>query len=190
MGDVGGERYSKRTFSPQRYESRVLSSYGHPVPVINGQLQATGAQAEAIVKTADFSEMSDLFVLDLTKGYPVPGLTKLTRTFTYHRDGKTSFEVLDEMQASASLTFGTVLMTFGTVERKTADTFQIQDDHRAILVRLDTGGLPWTVKEEVLDEDMMVAGRKPRRLYIELNEPAQTARIKYVVTPLPSTASH
>jgi hypothetical protein len=189
MGDVGGERYSKRTFSPQRYESSVLSSYGHPVPVVNGQLQATGAQAEAIVKTADFSETSDLFVLDLTKGYPAPGLTKLTRTFTYRRAGKTSFEVLDEMKSSAPLTFGTVLMTFGTVERKTDDTFQIQDDHRAILVRFDTGGLPWTVKEEVLDEDMMAA-RKPRRLYIELKEPAQTARIKYVVTPLSSTADN
>ena len=183
MGDPGGEKYTKRTFGPHRYDSKLLSSYGHPVPVVNGQLQATGRQAEAKITTADFSEKTDIFALDLTKGYPVPGLTELKRTFTYHREAKTSFEVLDEMKASAPLTFGTTLITYGTVERKSNDTFQINEGRREILVRFETGGIPWSVKEEVIDEDAL-EGRKPRRLYIELKEPAQNARIKYSVTPI------
>ncbi|MFZ4776062.1 MAG: GDSL-type esterase/lipase family protein [Terrimicrobiaceae bacterium] len=189
MGDPGGEKYTRRTFGPRRYDSKLLSSYGHPVPVVNGQLQATGRQAEAKILSADFSEKTDIFALDLTKGYPVPGLTELKRSFTYHRDGKTSFDVLDEMKASAPLTFGTTLITYGTVEKKGDDTFLITEGRRQILVRFDTGGLPWSVKEEVLDEEAM-EGRKPRRLAIELNEPAQTARIKYSVIPIPIIADN
>ncbi len=189
MGDPGGEKYTRRTFGPRRYDSKLLSSYGHPVPVVNGQLQATGRQAEAKILSADFSEKTDIFALDLTKGYPVPGLTELKRTFTYNRDGMTSFDVLDEMKASAPLTFGTTLITYGTVEKKGDDTFLITEGRRQILVRFDTGGLPWSVKEEVLDEETMDE-RKPRRLTIELKEPAQNARIKYIVTPIPAIADN
>ncbi len=180
-GDVGGERYTARTFSPQRYDSKVLNSYGHPVPVINGQLQATGKQAAATVEEADFSEESDVFGLDLTKGYPVPGLSKVKRTFIYHRDGKTSLEILDEMTASTPLTFGTALMSFGTMVKKTDDSFIIHAGRRAVLVRVDTGGIPWSLKEEPINEDTT---RKVTRIGIDLASPVQTATIKCTITPL------
>ena len=45
--DPGNEVYTRRTFSPQRYESKVLNSYGHPVPVVAGKLQQPGRQAQA-----------------------------------------------------------------------------------------------------------------------------------------------
>src|ERR1019366_1830240 len=47
--DPGGEVYTKRTFGPHRYESKVLSSFGHAVPVIGGQLQRTGAAARGVI---------------------------------------------------------------------------------------------------------------------------------------------
>ena len=45
--DPGGEIYTARTFSARRYDSKVLNSYDHAVPVIGGQLQRTGADAQA-----------------------------------------------------------------------------------------------------------------------------------------------
>jgi len=45
--DPGSEVYTARTFSSHRYESKVLNSFGHPVPVIAGKLQQTGGQARA-----------------------------------------------------------------------------------------------------------------------------------------------
>ena len=39
LADPGTEIYTKRTFTEHRYDSPVLNSYGHPVPVIGGQLQ-------------------------------------------------------------------------------------------------------------------------------------------------------
>jgi hypothetical protein len=47
--DPGSEVYTARTFSARRYESQVLNSYGHPVPLVAGQLQRTGRKAEARV---------------------------------------------------------------------------------------------------------------------------------------------
>jgi len=43
--DPGGEVYTARTFSNRRYESNVLNSFGHPVPMVAGKLQKTGRQA-------------------------------------------------------------------------------------------------------------------------------------------------
>ena len=43
--DSGGEVYTSRTFSGRRYESKILNSWGHPVPVIGGALQRTNGDA-------------------------------------------------------------------------------------------------------------------------------------------------
>jgi hypothetical protein len=41
--EPGVETYTARTFSRRRYESQLLSSFGHPVPVVAVKLQRTGA---------------------------------------------------------------------------------------------------------------------------------------------------
>ena len=43
-GDPGGTRYTGLTFSAKRYTIPLLSSYGHPVPVLNGCYQEPGRQ--------------------------------------------------------------------------------------------------------------------------------------------------
>jgi len=64
--DPGSETYTRRTFSPRRYESGVLNSFGHPVPRVAGQLQETGAKAAARVLKTDFTDAADTLVLDLS----------------------------------------------------------------------------------------------------------------------------
>jgi hypothetical protein len=87
-GDPGREVYTKRTFSDRRYESKVLNSYGHPVPVIAGRLQQVGREFEAKVVKTDFAEGRDEIVYDLTKGYNAPGLKSLVRRMVFdRRDG-------------------------------------------------------------------------------------------------------
>jgi hypothetical protein len=88
-GDPGREVYTKRTFSDRRYESKVLNSYGHPVPVIAGRLQQVGREFEAKVVKTDFAEDRDEIVYDLAKGYDVPGLKSLVRRMVFDRKGGT-----------------------------------------------------------------------------------------------------
>ena len=54
--DPGSEVYTARTFSAQRYESKLLNSFGHPVPVVAGQLQQTGREAHAEVLATEFTD--------------------------------------------------------------------------------------------------------------------------------------
>jgi len=69
--DPGAEVYTARTFSGRRYESKLLNSFGHPVPRIAGQLQRTGRKAAAGVLRTDWTDAADTLVLDLRSAYAV-----------------------------------------------------------------------------------------------------------------------
>ncbi|MDW8310888.1 MAG: heparinase II/III family protein, partial [Verrucomicrobiales bacterium] len=95
--DPGTEVYTRRTFSAERYQSKVLNSYGHAVPVVAGQLQRPGADARAVVLRTNFTDRTDTLVLDLRSAYAVPTLQKLERTFVFQRARPMSLTVRDEV---------------------------------------------------------------------------------------------
>lgn len=84
-GDPGGEVYTERTFSALRYESRIVNSYGHPVPVVDLKLQGTGRQFAAEVLKTSFLDARDEIVYDLTGAYPLCSLESLTRRVVFDR---------------------------------------------------------------------------------------------------------
>ena len=84
-GDPGGEVYTERTFSALRYESRIINSYGHPVPVVDLKLQGVGRQFAAKVLMTGFSDAKDEIVYDLTGAYPECSLVSLTRRVSFDR---------------------------------------------------------------------------------------------------------
>ena len=110
-GDPGREEYTARTFSAQRYESKVLSSYGHPVPVVGGCLQSTGAKFAAKVLATEFSDLRDMVVLDISGAYDVKSLKTLVRTFLFDREAKT-FTVSDRVEFSEPTDFEVAYNTF------------------------------------------------------------------------------
>ena len=110
-GDPGGEQYTARTFSPRRYESKVLSSYAQPVPVVGGHLQSAGAKFAAKVLETDFSDVRDKVVLDISGAYEVKSLKLLVRTFVFDREAKT-FTVSDRVEFSEPTDFEEVYTTF------------------------------------------------------------------------------
>ena len=110
-GDPGGETYTARTFSARRYESKVLSSYAHPVPVVDGKLQSTGERFAAKVLETKFSDAYDKIVLDISKAYNIEHLVKLERTYVFDRTKKT-FSVTDAFKFSKPSIFEEVYTTF------------------------------------------------------------------------------
>ena len=72
-GDPGGPLfYDKDTFGPHRFDKKLLNSYGHPVPVIGGQLQIDATKAKPVVLTTSFSTDHDQFVINMAPAYAVP----------------------------------------------------------------------------------------------------------------------
>ncbi|MCA9448501.1 MAG: heparinase II/III family protein, partial [Candidatus Omnitrophica bacterium] len=107
--DPGSEVYTKRTFSSRRYESDVLNSYGHPVPIVAGQLQKLGREAQGVVLQSDFTPERDTLSIDLTSAYGAPTLEKLVRTFIYDRTGDGTFTIRDTVRFKEPTEFGTAL---------------------------------------------------------------------------------
>lgn len=74
VGDQGGPfSYPGDYFSaeaPEKY--KIKGSFGHPVPVVDGKTQSSGAKASAIVLKKEFTDVKDLLSIDYTSAYSTP----------------------------------------------------------------------------------------------------------------------
>ena len=180
--DPGSEVYTARTFGPHRYDSDVLSSFGHDVPVVAGQLQSPGPQARARVLRTDFSDAEDTLALDLSSAYAVKSLSKLERTFVYHRADAPSLTVRDEVEFKKPESFETALVTWGQWEKISANEFLITETKGAVRVKIDTGGIPFEIKSKKLEADVATPA-KATRLGLRLKSPVTKASIVMTITP-------
>ena len=177
--DPGGEVYTRRTFSSRRYESKVLNSYGHPVPMVDGQLQSKGRQARAEILETEFTETSDRLVMDLAQAYPVDELTSLVRTFVHDRVART-IVIEDVVTLSDPKAFSTCLVTYERVHRRDANTFIVYDQKQALEVKVAADGGEWEYGYEEIENP----GRpSPKRLEFSFKAPVAKARIAFTVRP-------
>jgi hypothetical protein len=180
--DPGSEVYTARTFSSRRYDSDVLNSFGHPVPMLAGQLQRSGRAAAAKVLETEFTDVSDAIALDITAAYAVEPLESLRRTFVFSRAGQGSLSVSDEVRFSSPQTFGTALVTFSPWRKTAPDRLVIGDGAGAVEVRINTDGAAFEVHETKIEEDL--SGHDlPTRLGIDLAEPVSIATITLTISP-------
>lgn len=114
-GEVGGPNYyNGSSFSNQRYNFLLMNSYGHPVPVVNGDLQKR--HKHSLIKVADINlgKNEDLIVLDIKNAYNSKELLNLTRTFKYSRKiGNEKVEIIDEVKFGEPKMFEVALLSKG-----------------------------------------------------------------------------
>lgn len=181
--DPGAEVYTARTFGPHRYDSKVLNSFGHAVPVVAAQRQKTGADARALVLKTDFTEAEDTLVLDIHSAYPVKGLQKLERTFVFRRGAAPSLEVRDDVSSDRPRTFESALIIWSEWRLVTKNTLEIRDGRDGVSVRIDTQGRAFQVRAEDIDEDVFTK-RKPVRIGIALESAVTNAIVVLRMEPL------
>lgn len=177
--DPGAEVYTARTFSSRRYESNLLNSFGHPVPVVAGQLQPAGEQWRARVVRTEFTDATDTLELDLSQGYDVPELEALTRTFVYSREGAGSLTVTDVVSFTSPQAFETALLTLGGWTRVSDRTLFVYDVQQAVQVEIAATGGQYDLDETQIQED----GAQPYRIAIRLDEPVTEASVTLRITP-------
>lgn len=174
--DPGTENYSARTFTDRRYECKLLSSFGHSVPVPGGLLQSPGAEHKATILEHTFSPEKDTLCMDLRGAYDLSSLTGLRRTFIYSRQDNCGLCVLDEATFSAPETFASTLITLGHLTKNAENEYILNDGDERLLLQIDTDGQPYTISEETIIED---SAYQPNRILIALNTPATSARIRF-----------
>lgn len=179
--DPGRETYTKRTFSGRRYDGKLLNSYGHPVPVVAGQLQQPGAQHKATVLKADFTETADTLALDIAAAYAVPDLAALERTFVYSRTKAGGLTVTDRVAFKTPQSFATAVLTLGTWKPAGDRAFIVTSGKQSVRVEVDAGDVPFAFRAEEIVEDAPV---RPTRIAIELARPVTAATVRLTITPV------
>ena len=173
-GDPGGEVYTRRTFSKDRYVSKVLNSYGHPVPVVGGQLQKGGRTASAKVLRTSFTDEKDEIALDCTSAYAVPALKSLVRTMTFDRRN-VRITITDKVSFSTPTAFEVPVVTYR--EWTANDDFteflfrKSPETHRRMKMTVKASA-PVTFTKELIDNP---GKPSPQRLAFKFKEPVTEA---------------
>ncbi|MCQ2391605.1 MAG: heparinase II/III-family protein [Kiritimatiellae bacterium] len=178
-GDPGGEVYTARTFSKDRYVSKVLSSFGHPVPRIAGQLQPPGRKFCGKVLKTEFAEDKDEVVLDLAGAYDVKGITKLVRTTVFDRAGRV-FTVTDDIAFATPQALDVPLITYCDVTKgadKTSLTFTTKKGSKAAVAIAVQGG-EWELQEEEIENP---GKPSPKRLAVAFAQPVVAATVSFTL---------
>lgn len=171
--DPGPEVYTHRTFSSKRYESKVLNSFGHPVPVVAGKLQSTGVKAHGEIIKTSFSDDEDRIVFDIKSAYKVPELESLHRIFRYCRKGTGSFSVTDRVAFNSPQTFETALITLSCWKQKDANTlfFRDLDEGVKVVIETEDGGfeleeLGWSISDDAtsIEKKITASGKSALRI--------------------------
>jgi hypothetical protein len=178
--DPGAETYTARTFSKDRYVSKLLNSFGHPVPLVAGKLQREGRSSQGRVLRTEFTDRADTLALDIATPYPCPELKRLERTFEYSREGAGSLTVTDTVEFASPQTFGTALITLGKWDRDGDGSLVVRDGFEAVRVEISVKGGEFDVQAEEIVEDAPV---KPTRIGINLKQLVTAATITLRITP-------
>ncbi len=196
-GDVGGELYSRRTFSSRRYESEVLNSFGHPVPR-PGVLQGLGRRYAARLIRTEFRPNRDTVVFDLTGAYPSKMLKRLHRKFIYDRAAQ-AVTIRDEVDFKEPTAFDDPLTTLVGVN----DKFEFVGKKGRLAVDVETSGGEWEWDVRTMDNGrgelpvtkdapegkwaIWVAGKtqntppdgRPRRIAVKFKKPVMSAMVEF-----------
>ena len=184
--DPGSETYTRRTFSKQRYESQMLNSYGHSVPIVAGKLQSTGRNACGKFIHTDFTEQMDTLVCDMADAYPeATELKSLTRTFIFDRANR-RVTVRDEVEFASPQRFEDALVTFQQFRQLDDHAFAVENAQNGLKITIKAEGADWTAEiGEVVKEN----ADHPKRLAIILEQPIQKGAITITIEELPSLAN-
>ncbi len=181
VADPGGPHmYNSKTFSSQRYEIHPsISSLGHPVPVVNGIYQQPGKKARAKVVRTDFGDEQDIFVIDILSAYPVDGLTKLMRRFSYDRRGAGKLMIVDEFAGKEPIEFETALTTHGSWKKISDNKLVFAAGKEQLNVEIKGPSCGWTINETLIEDSAPAY----KRVGIKLNEPAAQGTVTMTFSP-------
>lgn len=179
-GDQGGPfSYPGDYFTadaPDKYP--IKGSLGHPVPLMDGMPQLTGAKAQAVVLENTSTDAKDILSIDFTSAYNTPKLDKLTRTFVYDRSNDGSFTIEDKFTANASLRFETALTTAATWKQMDGNHILLTAGNEQLMVTIDA-----SAPVELTSTVIQVNGPAYTRIGIALKKEDKNGHIKLSMCP-------
>jgi hypothetical protein len=180
--DPGSENYNSKTFTSARFTIPRIGGFGHAVPLVGGRWQPGGKGASSRIVRTDFSPGTDIYALDLRDACDVPGLRKLERAFTYTRTGRGQLVVEDTVEFSSPQTFGTALITMGSMKQESPDTLLFTDGPARVRVKIESvSGILYAVTTQPVETNRPPV---PTRVGIDFAQPVTRASLRCTITPV------
>jgi hypothetical protein len=168
--DPGAPTYTRKTFSPQRYEIVFCNSFGHSVPVINGILQQPGSQYYGKLETENLNKGGQKrAIIDMSQAYPQGTVKRLIRSFTLDADASRLTLEDDYSFESAPSSLEEAFITFEAVS--------VSQDGKSVLIGSESKGSHTSppLRLSALDT--------PGRFYVKrLVEESKEGRAEAVIT--------
>ncbi|MBA3939132.1 MAG: heparinase II/III family protein, partial [Planctomycetes bacterium] len=181
-GDPGGPyAYDNKTFTKERYDHKLLNSYGHPVPVVAGQLQRVATQVTIPTPLPTFSDAADEVRIDLTKAYAAPALTSLVRTLRCERGGLGLVRISDAVVFASPQAFAVAIPTRATWKRIADTTLELSLGGHRVLATIACP-VPFTINDESIQE---LDAPAFTRIAVTTTMPVQATTIAVTFTPQP-----
>ena len=195
--DPGGEIYTGRTFGPGRYESKLLNSFGHSVPVVDGRLQTNrvGDDAfnppknltpvediQAVLLTEELSPDRVFVKFDISRVYnQVKGIGKLERSFLFERAGGGKFTVSDHGSFDREMDFEGAVITLGEIKELGGNRYLITEKGKSLLLEVNSS-VPYKFTVHTIMEDTYHK-RPVYRLTFTATEKCRNVDMSFVFTP-------
>jgi hypothetical protein len=176
-GDPGAPVYTKDTFGPLRRKDPFVNSYGHPVPLINGNLQldATQHQARWVVTPCSPATAQVLKgVIDLTPVYGVSDLQMLRRDLSYDGQAGRFAVFTDRFESKRPISFETAIVTRGAVTRDNNGLVIEQGSQRLAVDIAATS--PLDIRLDTIEDQPT---NRATRIALRLENPASNGCIAY-----------
>ena len=151
----------------------MLNSFGHMVPIVEGQLQSPGRQSHGTFISTDFTDDIDTIVADIAPAYPeAKELVSLKRTFTFNRKEQT-LTVRDDVEFTTPQTFETALVSFDNMAISDS-SIVVNYQNAAVSATVVTEGAGLMLTKGIIDNPN---ARCPNRVAVKLDRPVQKGTI-------------
>ncbi len=180
VADPSSPSYITGGFDP---DNDARSSWGHPVPYINGTRQSNGIEFRGEVLDTDFSIGKDRVVMDIRSAYEVAALETLERTMENDKSGNGTILVSDTFSASEPIEFGTAIMTYSKYEIVDSNTVIFETENHTVRADIVAEGGDVKIVVDPI-KTRMGSGMIPQRIGIDFENPLQEGVISITYTPV------
>jgi len=156
--DAGVERYTAKTFSPQRYEIWTMQSAYHNLPTIGGLQQVPGHTRAAAGTHYEMDDSVARLRLDIAPAYPQEArLSRWNRTCELRRGGQAAVLVRDCFELAQAIPVTLSLMTPREPTLEGDGTLRLRGD-TDVIVTYDADALEAAVESiDIADERLQPA---------------------------------
>ena len=181
VGDAGATVYSSKTFSKDRFTIRGINSWGHPVPVMAGQLQRESTKVKAPVLEQRGDVNGSMMRIDMKPAYAVESLQKLERSAQHIRGPEPKVIIEDAFRFSTPQTFESAIISTGQFQRVADDTLDFWQKQEHLRAKI-SASQAFELQTETVTEEGLTFNRTAIRL---LQAATGNAWVRMEFTPAP-----